>query len=329
MIFPDPRFFRRNGVLSIAEAAEIGGAEIVRGSGSVETVAELSTGGDGALVFAEKLKGAPAPAVALIVPEGQASVCEDFPGAVLEARSPKLAFSKIAAAMFTSFAEEGLEGEGPGERGEACRIHQSAVIDPSAVLGANVVIGPGSFVGPGVVIGDGTSLAAQVSITHATLGKNCRIHAGAKIGEAGFGYTAGETGPQRVPQLGAVRIGDEVDIGALTTVDRGMLSDTVIGDLTKIDNLCQVAHNCRIGRGVLIASQTGISGSCTIGDYVMMGGQVGMADHLHIGDGAVIAAKAGLMRDVEPGGKVGGTPAKPMRQWMKETAALGRLANGK
>jgi UDP-3-O-[3-hydroxymyristoyl] glucosamine N-acyltransferase len=180
-----------------------------------------------------------------------------------------------------------------------------------------------------VSIGAGCVIGAQVSITHAELGEGCRVLSGAKIGEAGFGYTAGPEGPFAVPQLGAVRIGKRVDIGALTSIDRGALSDTLVGDLTKIDNLCQIAHNCRIGRGVLIASQTGISGSCTIGDYVMMGGQVGMADHLDIGAGAVIAAGSGLMRDVEPGGKVGGRPAKPMRQWMKETAALGRLANGK
>jgi UDP-3-O-[3-hydroxymyristoyl] glucosamine N-acyltransferase len=126
-----------------------------------------------------------------------------------------------------------------------------------------------------------------------------------------------------------VLIGDGVEIGANSCVDRGALGDTVIGEGTKIDNMVQVAHNCRIGRHCLIASQTGLSGSCVIGDGVMMGGQVGMKDHLTIGDGAVLAAGSGFMRDVPPGQQWGGRPARPMREWMREVAALGRLAKGK
>ncbi|NNU16692.1 UDP-3-O-(3-hydroxymyristoyl)glucosamine N-acyltransferase [Parvularcula sp. ZS-1/3] len=329
MAFPDSRFFAFRGPFTAERAAEIGSAAIVRGAGgAISTVAEAGKGGEGALIFSEKLKGEIAAAEAIIVPEGRGGEAPEGIAIVLEAKSPKLAFSKIAAALFASRSETAEEGDAP-TIARTAKVHETAVIGPGAEIGEGVIIGPNAVIGHGVILGEGTYVAAGASIAHAEIGKNCRILAGAVIGEAGFGYTAGETGPVAVPQLGAVRLADEVDIGAQTTVDRGALGDTVIGAMSKIDNLCQIAHNCRLGRGVLVASQTGISGSCIIGDFVMMGGQVGMADHLNIGDGAVIAAKSGLMKDVEPGGKVGGTPAKPMRQWMKETAALGRLAGGK
>ncbi|GGY54439.1 UDP-3-O-(3-hydroxymyristoyl)glucosamine N-acyltransferase [Parvularcula lutaonensis] len=329
MVFPDPQFFRFTGALTGEEAAEIGGATLIRSGGTITTVAESGTGGDGALVFAERFKGKIAVSAAIIVPEGKADEAPADTPIVLEVRSPKLAFSRIAAHLFESRFETADEELGKPEIGEGAKIHPSAVICPGVSIGSGAVISAHAVIGHGVTIGERTFVGANASITHAEVGRNCRILSGARVGEAGFGYTAGETGPVAVPQLGAVRLADEVDIGAQTTVDRGTLSDTVIGAMSKIDNLCQIAHNCRLGRGVLVASQTGISGSCVIGDFVMMGGQVGMADHLTVGNGAVVAAQSGLMKDVEPGGKVGGTPAKPMRQWMKETATLGRLARGK
>lgn len=328
MAFPDPRFFRRTTGLTAEAASALSGARHIRGDATITTVAEARTGGPGALVFAEKDWDAISASAVAIVSEGRAGDVPDTVEAVLEASSPKLAFARIAARLFESLSETMADGPPPSVARSA-RIHPSAIIAPGAEIGEDVVIGPMAYIGHGVTVGAGSVIGPHVSLTHASIGVRCRILAGARLGEAGFGYTAGETGPVPVPQLGAVRLGDDVDIGAQTTVDRGTLRDTVIGSMTKIDNLCQIAHNCVLGRGVLVASQTGISGSCTIGDFVMMGGQVGMADHLTIGDGAVLAAKSGLMKDVEPGGRVGGAPAKPIRQWMKETAALSRLASGK
>ncbi|MBM3566547.1 MAG: UDP-3-O-(3-hydroxymyristoyl)glucosamine N-acyltransferase, partial [Alphaproteobacteria bacterium] len=133
-------------------------------------------------------------------------------------------------------------------------------------------------------------------------------------------------GHLKVPQLGRVLIGDDVEIGANTTIDRGAGPDTVIGDGTKIDNLVQIAHNVRIGRGCIIVAQVGISGSTEIGDFVAIGGQAGLTGHLTVGAGARVAAQAGVMRDIEPGATVGGSPAMPQRLWLKSVATIERLA---
>ena len=330
MTFPDPRFFASKGALTPQEAAEIGGATVIRDGGKkIETVAEADIGGAAALTFAEKLRGTFAPSAILIVPEGKGAEAPAEATSVLEAKSPRLAFAKIAGALFESLTDQRADYDGEAAIAASAKIHPTAVIAPGAEIGEDVIIGPGAFIGHGVILGDGCSIGAHASITHASLGARCNISAGARIGEKGFGYTPGEGGAFPIPQLGAVRFGDEVDIGALSTVDRGGLKDTTIGAGTKIDNLCQIGHNCQVGKGVLVASQTGISGSCVIGNYVMIGGQVGMADHLSVGDGALLTARAGLMKDVAAGEKVGGYAAKPMRQWLRENSTIGKLVGTK
>jgi UDP-3-O-[3-hydroxymyristoyl] glucosamine N-acyltransferase len=329
MNFPDPRFFKVKPPLPASDAARIAKGRLVSGEGAITAAAQSGQGGDGTLIFAEK-PSAPLPqkAAVLIAYEGAAETLGERPFAIIETAKPKLGFARVAAHLFESRHETELEA-GAAEIASSAVLTDGVKVGKGATIDEGAFIGPNSVIGPGVRIGKGTVIGANVSIVHADLGDGCRIASGVRIGEAGFGYTPGEAGPVAVPQLGAVRIGDRVELGANTTVDRGALSDTVIGDDTKIDNLCQIGHNCRIGRGVLIASLTGISGSCTIGDYVMIGGQVGMAEHLTVGSGAVIAAQAGLMRDLEAGARVGGSPARPMRQWMKEIAVLTRLAGGK
>lgn len=210
--------------------------------------------------------------------------------------------------------------------GAAPAIHSSAEIAPTATIGTGAAIGAGARIGPGAVIGPGVQIGARTVIGPNTvircalIGNDVSIHAGAVIGEAGFGVTLGPAGAEDAPQWGRVIIQDFVTIGSNTCIDRGAFDDTIIGERTKIDNLVQIAHNVIVGRNVAIASFTGISGTSTIGDGVAMGGRVGIADHVHIGAGAKIAASAGIMRDIPAGETWGGIPAKPLRQYFREVS---------
>ncbi len=327
---PDTRFFETLAPLSVAEAVRIASADLVAGAQTAEVGQAASLDEDfseNALIYCDK------PAALSRLDGRRFGLCfalsapANAGGAVAVAASPRLAFALIAARLHAPRRA----GARMGARTDA-DIHEAAFVDETAEIAAGVSIGPNVFIGPGVTIGAGSEIADGVSIANALIGERARILPGARIGQSGFGFVAGPGGLVSVPQLGRVVIGDNVDIGANTAIDRGALGDTVIGDGAKIDNLVQIGHNVRIGRNCIIAAQTGISGSCRIGDGVMMGGQVGLADHLVIGDGAQIAAGSGLMRDVPPGEKWGGRPGRPVKDWLRETAALAKLAkkrNGK
>ena len=214
---------------------------------------------------------------------------------------------------------------------EACleddvRVDPGAVIGPGAEIGSGTVIGPGAVIGPGVCIGRGGSIGPGATLTHALVGNRVIVHPGARIGQDGFGFAMGAGGHLKVPQVGRVIVQDDVEIGANTTIDRGASRDTVIGEGTKIDNLVQIAHNVVIGRHCVIVSGCGISGSTTLEDYVVLGGQVGVVGHLRIGMGSQIAGSSNVNRDVPPGSRWGGTPAKPVRAWFRELTTIARLA---
>jgi UDP-3-O-[3-hydroxymyristoyl] glucosamine N-acyltransferase len=177
-----------------------------------------------------------------------------------------------------------------------------------------------------VRIGRDCSIGAGTTLTHSTVGDRVIIHPGCRIGQDGFGYVPTAKGHVKVPQIGGVAIHDDVEIGAGTTVDRGGLRDTVIGEGTKIDNLVQIAHNVQIGRHCIIVAQSGISGSVTIEDFAVLGARVGVIPHMTIGKGSQIAARSSVAKPVPPGARVGGAPAKPMRQWLRELYTLEKLA---
>src|SRR5205809_408372 len=190
-----------------------------------------------------------------------------------------------------------------------------AVIESGAVIGPHVRIGPLAFVGAGAEVGEASVVHARVAVCAGVrLGKRVVIHPGAVIGADGFGYAFDGQAHRKIPQVGSVLVEDDVEIGANTTVDRATLGQTIIRRGTKIDNLVQVGHNVEIGEHSIIVAQVGISGSCRIGRGVVLAGQVGVADHLTIGDGAVVAAQTGVHRDLAPGEKVLGTPARPLME---------------
>ena len=211
-------------------------------------------------------------------------------------------------------------------------IHETAVleagvtVEPYAVIGANVAIGSGTRIGPGALIGNGVkigrdcTIAGGASVLFALIGNNVIIHNGARIGQDGFGYAPGPTGMIKIVQIGRVIIQDHVEIGAETTIDRGTMDDTVIGEGTKIDNQVQIGHNVRIGRHCALVSKVGIAGSAKIGNGVQIGGAAGINGHITIGDGAQIAAFSGVMADLPPGEKVAGQPARPIKEFFREIA---------
>lgn len=209
---------------------------------------------------------------------------------------------------------------------EGCVIECGALIQRGAHVGAGTRIGSGAVVGKGVVVGKNCLIEPGVTLSHCLIEDNVTLSAGVRIGQAGFGFFMDEKGHVKVPQLGRVLIGTDVEIGAGTTIDRGSLQDTVIGRGCRLDNLVQIAHNVRLGRGCVIVAQVGIAGSAQLGDYVVVAGQVGIAGHLKIGKGVRIAAQSGLMRDVEDGQTIAGSPAVPVRQFHRQTAMLAKLA---
>ena len=220
-------------------------------------------------------------------------------------------------------------------------VSSSAHVDPSATIGADTNIYPGAVVGPevvigigcdihpGVVIGAGCQIGDQTTIhpnavlyPEISIGNRVLIHANAVIGADGFGYRFEQGRFVKIPQLGTVRVDDDVEIGACTTIDRGMVGPTVIGEGTKLDNLVQIAHNCELGKHNAFVSQVGLAGSVTTGDYVRCAGQVGIADHVHLGTGCTLAAKAGVHKNIPEGQTHVGIPAGPIDEQFKIMMAI-------
>lgn len=331
---PDPRFFHRAGPYKLADLAGRCGARPAPGADPellIHDIADIDTAGQGEIVYFAD----PAYTIALSASRFGACVTSEklaakvARGAVLIAADPRAAFATIADAFYPPPAPSAFKQTqcvaADAEIGEGAVIGPGAVIGAKAIIGARSAVGANAVIGPGVILGEDCRIGPNATLTYALVGSRVIVHAGVQIGQDGFGFVSGPAGHQKVPQLGRVLIHDDVEIGAGTCIDRGTAGDTVIGAGSKIDNLVQIAHNVEIGQRCIIVSQAGISGSCKIGNGVIMGGQVGMADHVKVGDGAQIAAKSGVMRDIGPGEAVMGYPARPIRQFWREIAALSRL----
>jgi UDP-3-O-[3-hydroxymyristoyl] glucosamine N-acyltransferase len=337
------RFFPPSSAPTLAEVASWCGATLGSGADAgrvIRDVAALDQAGAGDLTFLDnpryldalKRTQAGAALVALRHAGAAPSTC-----AAVIVREPYRAMALVMTKLYPSAVKPGSTF---GETGisPAASIHPSArlepgvIVDPGAVIGrgaeigAGTVIGPNAVIGPEVRIGRDGSVGASTTIGAALIGDRVIIHPGAHIGQDGFGFALGSRGHLKVPQIGRVIIQDDVEIGAGVTIDRGANRDTVIGEGAKIDNLVQIGHNVVIGRHAVLAGQSGVSGSSVIGDFAALGGKAGVAGHLTIGAGAQVAAAAGVMTDIPAGERWAGAPAKPVREFFREVAAIKRLA---
>jgi len=336
----DPRFFSRAGPFTLGALAELSGARLLRpdeGGRLFYDVSPLETAGPEEVSFLENRKYLEAfvqSRAGGIIADQWAAERAPPAMALIISDAPYKAYALVAQAFYPECAII------PGRASSAlidpaarvpddCEIGPNAVIEQRVELGRRCQIGANVVIAAGVVIGDDCRIGANVALSHCLIGSRVVLHPGVRIGQAGFGFAPDPAGPIKVPQLGRVLIGDDVDIGANTTIDRGSGRDTVIGSGSMIDNLVQIGHNVVLGRCCILAGQVGISGSTRLDDFVMVGGQGGLAGHLHIGSRARIAAKSGLMRDVAAGQTVCGSPAVPLAEFMRQTAVLQRLAKKK
>jgi UDP-3-O-[3-hydroxymyristoyl] glucosamine N-acyltransferase len=238
-----------------------------------------------------------------------------------------------------------LEAFRPQRAVRPAGVHPSAIVSPGASISPCASVGPRCTIEEGAAVGDGVVMIADVYLgvgarigdksllypgvrvlDRCTIGRSCVLHAGVVIGADGFGYRPTPTGPAKVPHIGNVVIEDHVEIGANSCIDRAMFASTIVGAGTKIDNLVQIAHNCRIGRCCIICGQCGLSGSVTLGDGVILGGGVGVADNLSIGDRAQVGARSSVAHDIPAGGSWLGTPAQPATEAKRNFVALTHLA---
>jgi UDP-3-O-[3-hydroxymyristoyl] glucosamine N-acyltransferase len=335
----DPRFFKQPKPMTLREIAAASGATVEGNADKIVTdVAPLQIAGADHLSFFDNRK------YLEIFQTTKAGAC--FASPEFSGKAPKGVTLLVSKNPYKSYAlaAQKLYPQPTWNRthivptahidksatiGANCIIDHNAYIGRHAKIGANCWIRPNTVIGPGVEIGENTVIGSNCTLSHCVIGSRVHILPGVRIGQEGFGFAIDPAGHILVPQLGRVIVGDGVSIGANTTIDRGAGPDTVIGDGCMIDNLVQIGHNVKIGKHVVIVAQVGISGSTEIEDYAVLAGQVGVAGHLKIGRGARVGAQAGVMKDIDPGAEVMGTPAVPLRNFFRQAATISNLSNKK
>ena len=329
----DKHFYDAKENVTLAQVAEVTSAVLADTSKADETIADIATmlhaGTEDICFFYDrknKEKARQMQAKACITTTDlQQFVPENV--IVLISENPKIAFIKLNEFMYAEkmpIAQIAASAKiaANAKIGTNCFVGENVVIGKDVEIGDNCIIEPNVVIAQGCKIGNNCRIGNNASIAYSIIGNNCYIYTGARLGQDGFGFQLINGQHHRIPQLGRVIIGNDVEIGANTCIDRGALDDTEIGDGSRIDNLVQIAHNDKLGRGCVIVSQVGIAGSCTLGDYVVLGGQVGLADHLNIGSGAQVAAQSGAMRDIEAGAVMMGSPCVPFKDYMRQVSFL-------
>jgi len=338
-----PTFFKQPPWSTLADIAALTGAHLVDASHAerkVRGLASLEEAGPSHLTFFDNLKYAGQLAQTRA---GACFVAERFAVdvpphvAVLRTADPLRAFVILARELYAEslrpsswFGHSGIASSAvihpTAHLEDDVHVEPLAVVGPGVEIGAGTVIGSGAVIGANVRIGRDCNVGANSSLQFALLGNNVLIHPGCHIGQDGFGFIFFSGRQTKVPQAGRVLIQNDVEIGAGTTIDRGSLRDTIVGEGTKIDNQVQLGHNVAVGRHCLLASKVAVGGSVTIGDYVALGAGVGLNNHIFIGDGAQVTAMSGVKDDVPAKGRWGGFFAKPTKQWFREILAVERLA---
>lgn len=327
----DTHFYELQTPLSLQSIAKLSGCLPISAAYSavnIVSVSALDKAKAGQLAFCESAKGQPIAtgASAVFVKQRDAHLLPNATCALIVA-APRAEFARISCQLVKPIMT--LRSAKVVDCEQGVQIGDGAIIGAGVQIGAGSKIGCNAFIGAGVKIGRNCEIGAGASICCAYIGDNVIIGVNSVIGKAGFGVAIAQNGPIDVPQFGRVIIQDNVTIGALGTIDRGAFGDTIIGLDCKIDNHCHIAHNAKLGCGVVIAAFGGISGSVEIGDFAVFGGRVGIIDHLKIGAKAMIGAGGLALKDVPAGQVYSGYPAKPKLQWMRELVALGKLNSTK
>lgn len=338
----DSRFFDHNGSITLKELLQLTGAKIYNKNNisdevEITDVSPIETAKENQVSFLISAKYLTAfktsKAGFCFVNEKFADKAPDSMIALVH-NNPYKAYAIIASKFYENKSILGNISKNAvisksSKIGNNCYIGNFVVIEDNVIIGDNCYIDHNTVIKKSVVIGNSVRIASNVTISHAVIGDDVIIHPGAKIGQDGFGFASDSTGHLKVPQLGLVKIGNKVEIGANTTIDRGSSQDTVIADMVQIDNLVQLGHNVKIGKASVIVAQVGIAGSTKIGDFSVLGGQVGVSGHLNIGSGVQIAAQSGVTKDIDNGQVMGGYPAVPVRQWHRQTATLAKISKNR
>ncbi len=330
----DERFFPAPSPLTLAEIAELTGGELSASASDtfeVSGIASLEQAQPTDISFwadaKHKERFAATQAGACFVKRDADLSTSSTAGVHVD--DPQRAYALTAQKLYPEVLSGGISEQAQVDPtasiGKRCNIAAYASIGPHVEIGDDTAIGSGTVIGQGVAIGRNSIIGANVTLSHCLIGDRVRLHSGVRIGQDGFGYAASAEGHLKIPQVGRVIIQNDVEVGSNTCIDRGALDDTVIGEGTKIDNLVQIGHNCRIGRHCIIVSQVGLSGSVELGDFAVLGGAVGVADHVKIGHGSQVAAASGVHRDIPDGEVHGGYPAQPIADWRREFGLLRRM----